>query len=68
MQLFCREKKLWIKRVNVCMQLICANRFPVCHQPTDSTLPSEHSIAPEIWTDILGAFSQEQKQIIAKKY
>lgn len=29
-----------------------------------STLPSVHSTAPENWTDILGAFSQEQKQII----
>lgn len=27
-----------------------------------ATVPSEHSVAPEIWTDILGAFSQEHSE------
>lgn len=53
-------------RINICMQLIPANCYPnATYHPmyqAFTTLPSENSIAPEIWTDILGAFSQEQSK------
>lgn len=30
--------------------------FSTLHATVQATVPSEHSVAPEMWTDILGAF------------
>lgn len=36
--------------------------FSALHATVQATVPSEHSVAPEIWTDILGAFIQEHSK------
>jgi len=51
--------------INIYMPLMHADCL-INHPPARATLPSEHSIAPVIWTDIFGAFSQEQKQTVAQ--
>lgn len=36
--------------------------FSALHATVQATVPSEHSVAPEIWTDILGAFIQKHSK------
>lgn len=61
-----KEKKYVLNKawINIFMELKPANHYPISiwytMNQSGQTLPSEHSIAPENWTDILGAFSREQ--------
>lgn len=64
----CPEKRVLNEvRTNIFMQIkqfffFLFQFFSALHATVQATLPSEHSVAPEIWTDILGAFSQKHSK------
>lgn len=64
---YCTEKRVLNEvRTNIFMQIkqffLQFQIFSALHATVQATLPSEHSVAPEIWTDILGAFSQKHSK------